>query len=105
MARLAILNTVSLCRVQSSLPSLPFVSTSYLYISEADPVVADGYQLKLIDPYNRPTLYVRRPGSDVEEVHMFHNDDPFFSEMSTFIDTVEGQNPEIPVLSSYADGE
>jgi hypothetical protein len=76
-----------------------------MYISQADIAVADGYQLKLIDPYNRPTLYVRRPGSDVEEVHKFHNDDPFFSEMSTFIDTVEGQNAEIPVLSSYADGE
>lgn len=105
MARLAILNMVLLCRGQSSLPNLPYVSTLCMYVSQADIAVADGYQLKLIDPYNRPTLYVRRPGSDVEEVHKFHNDDPFFSEMSTFIDTVEGQNAEIPVLSSYADGE
>lgn len=102
MAQLAILNMVSLCRGQSFLPSLPSVSAR---ASQADLAVADGYQLKLIDPYNRPTLYVRRPGSDVEEVHKFHNDDPFFSEMSTFIDAVEGQTVEIPVLSSYADGE
>ena len=48
--------------------------------------VCDGYQLKLIDPYNRPTLYVRRPGNDAEEIHTFHDDDAFFSEMATFID-------------------
>jgi len=105
MVRSAILNTVLLYRGQSFLQSLLSVNTQYLSDSQADFAVADGYQLKLIDPYNRPTLYVRRPGSDVEEVHMFHNDDPFFSELATFIDTVEGQGAEIPVLSSYADGE
>jgi len=67
--------------------------------------VADGYQLKLIDPYNRPTLYVRRPGSDVEEVHTFHDDDAFFSEMATFIDTASKGTADLPVLSSFADGE
>lgn len=65
--------------------------------------VADGYQLKLTDPYNRPTLYVRRPGSDVEEVHKFHDDDPFLSEMATFIDLAGKGTSDIPVLSSYAD--
>ncbi|OCF59345.1 NAD binding dehydrogenase [Kwoniella mangroviensis CBS 10435] len=66
-------------------------------------VFADGYQLKLIAPYNRPTLYVRRPGSDVEEVHHFNDDDPFLSEMSTFIDTAAKGTSDIPVLSSFAD--
>ncbi|WOO78419.1 putative protein UNK417 [Vanrija pseudolonga] len=66
-------------------------------------VFADGYQLKLTDPYNRPTLYVRRPGSDVEEVHKFHDDDPFLSEMATFIDLAGKGTSDIPVLSSYAD--
>ncbi|WWC65535.1 uncharacterized protein I303_108153 [Kwoniella dejecticola CBS 10117] len=66
-------------------------------------VFADGYQLKLIDPYNRPTLHVRRPGSDVEEVHNFNDDDPFLSEMSTFIDTAAKGTSDIPVLSSFAD--
>lgn len=34
-------------------------------------VYADGYQLRLVDPYNNPTLFVRRPGDDHEEVHRF----------------------------------
>lgn len=51
-------------------------------------VYADGYQLKLQDPYNNPTLLVRRPGDDHEEVHRFSEDDPFFSEVSNFIDCV-----------------
>lgn len=65
--------------------------------------VCDGYQLKLIDPYNRPTLYVRRPGNDADEVHHFHNDDAFLNEMETFVDLAEGKEAKIPVLSSYAD--
>ncbi|RSH82847.1 hypothetical protein EHS25_005837 [Saitozyma podzolica] len=66
-------------------------------------VFADGYQLKLVDPYNRPTLYVRRPGNDIEEVHAFHDDDPFLSEMATFIDTAATGKAKLPILSSYAD--
>lgn len=53
---------------------------------------------------NRPTLYVRRPGNDVEEIHNFTDDDAFLSEMSTFIDTASKGSSEIPVLSSFADG-
>jgi hypothetical protein len=54
---------------------------------------------------NRPTLYVRRPGNDIEEVHAFHDDDPFLSEMATFIDTAATGKAKLPILSSYADGE
>lgn len=65
-------------------------------------VYADGYQMRLCDPYNRPTLFIRRPGSDSEEVHEFHHDDPFYNEMSAFIDRSLGEaEPEI--LSSFAD--
>lgn len=64
-------------------------------------VFADGYQLKLTDPYNRPTVTVRRPGSDKEELYTFYDDDPFLSEMAVFIDAAEGENRG--VLSSYAD--
>jgi hypothetical protein len=67
--------------------------------------VADGYQLKLSDPYNHPVLYVRRPGSDSEEVHQFNDDDPFYSEMSTFIDMYDTGNSDVPILSTFADGE
>jgi len=67
--------------------------------------VCDGYQLKLIDPYNRPTLHVRRPGNDAEEVHTFHDDDAFFSEMATFIDMAGKGKSDLPVLSSFEDGE
>lgn len=69
-------------------------------------VYADGYQLKLVNPYVQPVLYVRRPGSDAEEVHNFADDDPFFSEVSVFIDNIEDieESPETAqVLSSFED--
>lgn len=63
---------------------------------------------------NRPTLYIRRPGSDAEEIHQFHDDDPFLTEMSNFTDALITESkldigkplsaaPQI--LSSYEDGE
>lgn len=72
--------------------------------ADSPPAVADGYQLKLIEPYNYPTLHIRKPGNDAEEVHQFPDDDAFFTEMSTFIDTYEGVESSLPILSSYADG-
>lgn len=35
------------------------------YSTELD-VYADGYQMRLVDPYNSPVLYLRRPGDDHE---------------------------------------
>lgn len=64
----------------------------------------NGYLLRLVYPHNWPTLYVRQPGSDAEEVLAFHGDDPFFGEMSTFVDLAKTGKAEVPVLSSYADG-
>lgn len=52
----------------------------------------------------QPILYIRRPGSDIEETHRFPDDDPFFSEISNLIDIVEDieEDPEGPtILSSY----
>ncbi|CAE6457383.1 unnamed protein product [Rhizoctonia solani] len=43
-------------------------------------VYLDGYQMRLVDPYHIPTLYIRRPGDDYEETYRFGDDDPFFSE-------------------------
>jgi hypothetical protein len=37
---------------------------------------------RLIDPYNAPVLHVRKPGSDLEEIIKFEEDDPFLSEVS-----------------------
>ncbi|EMD40242.1 hypothetical protein CERSUDRAFT_112435 [Gelatoporia subvermispora B] len=65
-------------------------------------VYADGYRLKLVDPYNAPKLYVRRPGLATEEVFSFENDDPFYTEVATIIDSIEGTGTS-PILSSYAD--
>lgn len=60
--------------------------------------------MNLID--NRPTLYVRRPGSDAEEVHTFHDDDPFYAEVEAFCSVLEGEREEEGViLSSFEDGE
>ncbi len=58
------------------------------YSTEID-VLADGYSLRLVDPYNAPALYFRRPGDDHEEVVRYQNDDPFFSEVSNLIDNIE----------------
>ncbi|GMK59488.1 hypothetical protein CspeluHIS016_0800940 [Cutaneotrichosporon spelunceum] len=65
-------------------------------------VWADGYLLRLTDPYQNPTLYVRRPGSSDEERIQYTEDDPFFSEISGFIDTVEN-GPEPNILSTFED--
>ena len=32
-------------------------------------VICDGFQMRLVDPYNAPVLYLRRPGDDIEERH------------------------------------
>jgi predicted dehydrogenase len=58
--------------------------------------------MRLTDPYQNPTLYVRRPGSDVEERHHYADDDPFFSEISAFIDAIEG-GPDPNILSTFED--
>jgi hypothetical protein len=85
-------------------------------------IIADGYRLKLVDPYNDPVLYIRRPGlvgegkSQVEdgawriadkrsyhtEVRRYPNDDPFYTEISAIVDAVETSSGE-GLLSSYED--
>lgn len=72
------------------------------YSTEID-VLADGYSLRLVDPYNAPALYFRRPGDDHEEVVRYQNDDPFFSEVSNLIDNIEKGKGAAPILSSYDD--
>ncbi|WOO85366.1 putative protein [Vanrija pseudolonga] len=66
-------------------------------------VLADGWKFKLVDPYGVPRLHVRRPGNPQEEITVFKDDDPFFSEMATFIDVIEGVLPRTAILSSYDD--
>jgi hypothetical protein len=41
-------------------------------------VYADGWQLKLIDAYNAPTLELRTPWSDNVETIFEDNDDPYY---------------------------
>ncbi|OAP59291.1 hypothetical protein AYL99_06589 [Fonsecaea erecta] len=45
-------------------------------------VAGDGFQLRLVDLYSTPTLYVRTPASEQEESFTFLNDDPFYSEFA-----------------------
>ncbi|KIJ69243.1 hypothetical protein HYDPIDRAFT_80795 [Hydnomerulius pinastri MD-312] len=80
-------------------------------------VHADGYCLKrvnlfisfysrLVNPYVQPVLYVRKPGDDHEQMYNFPDDDPFFSEVSNWIDIIEDieEDPEAAqILSSYED--
>ncbi|KAJ7774767.1 putative oxidoreductase C terminal-domain-containing protein [Mycena metata] len=69
-------------------------------------VYADGYSLKLVNPYVQPTLYIRKPGDDHEQTFRFPDDDPFFSEVSNLIDVIEDieDDPEAAqILSTYED--
>lgn len=54
----------------------------------------------------QPVLYVRRPGSDNEELYRFPDDDPFFSEVSVLIDNIEDieEDPETSTILSTFDG-
>jgi hypothetical protein len=59
---------------------------------------------RLVNPYVQPVLHIRRPGSDLEETYRFPDDDPFFSEISVFVDNIEDieEDPETAtMLSSY----
>lgn len=73
---------------------------------------------RLVNPYVQPTLYVRAPGDDYEQVYRFDNDDPFFSEVSdllytcivlqllsdqvsNLIDVIEDGPQSAEILSSY----
>ncbi|KAI0669146.1 putative oxidoreductase C terminal-domain-containing protein [Trametes maxima] len=66
-------------------------------------VYTDGYRFKLVDPYGTPKLYIRRPGITNEEIHIFTDDDPFYTELASFVDVVEGRSPQTTIASSYED--
>ncbi|TBU23246.1 putative oxidoreductase C terminal-domain-containing protein [Dichomitus squalens] len=66
-------------------------------------VYADGYHFRLVDPYSIPKLYIRRPGVAEVEAHTFTNDDPFHTELATFVGVVEGDRRNEAILSSYED--
>ena len=62
-------------------------------------------QCRLVNPYVQPVLYIRRPGSDIEEMHRFPDDDPFFSEVSSDQDSSDqmlttSKRPRSPFLST-----
>lgn len=52
-------------------------------------VYLDGWQLKVTDLYNEPTLFVRSPESDAVQRHNFTDDDPYYGEISALIDAAE----------------
>ncbi|TIB93703.1 hypothetical protein E3Q10_01275 [Wallemia mellicola] len=73
-------------------------------------VYTDGHQLRLVDPYNNPALYVRKPGSNAESHMSFANDDCFYSEISNWGDEIEkheehnqGEDLDTRILSTYED--
>ncbi|PLW44201.1 hypothetical protein PCANC_13438 [Puccinia coronata f. sp. avenae] len=80
-------------------------------------VYLDGWQMKVVDLYNEPTLFVRSPEADAEQKINFPSDDPYFSEISAWIDAsekrdsnnesaiAEDDETDIPdgILSSFRD--
>lgn len=67
-------------------------------------VIADGWHLRLVDPYGLPTLYIKKPGQKGVTVQQFSYDehDPFYEELSVFIDAVENGHAD-HILSTYED--
>lgn len=67
-------------------------------------VVADGWHLRLVDPYGLPTLHIKRPGQKGVTVQQFpyEDHDPFFEELSVFIDAIESGDTS-KILSTYED--
>jgi hypothetical protein len=73
--------------------------------------------MKVVDLYNEPTLFVRSPEADAEQKINFPSDDPYFSEISAWIDAsekrdsnnesaiAEDDETDIPdgILSSFRD--
>lgn len=66
-------------------------------------IYADGWQLKLVDAYNQPTLHLRTPESDFEEIIFEEDDDPYFGEMSAFIDAAESHHSSSAVADDEED--
>ncbi|TIB39962.1 hypothetical protein E3P86_00905 [Wallemia ichthyophaga] len=73
-------------------------------------VYTDGHQLRLVDPYNNPALYIRKPGSNAESHMSFSNDDCFYSEISNWGDEIEKHAEHVTeedldtrILSTYED--
>ncbi|GAA5978168.1 hypothetical protein JCM10908_004256 [Rhodotorula pacifica] len=88
------------------------VLQGYKYSCELD-VLCDGYQLKLIDPYNAPELRVRTPAGDDEQIYRFDRDDPYASELGAWLDECDhgktgdesavADDESYSILSSYED--
>lgn len=54
----------------------------YLFKYVLAPITARAYRIgRLIDPYGKPILKIRRPGSDAEETHTFDDEEPFYAEV------------------------
>ncbi|TPX68555.1 hypothetical protein SpCBS45565_g03101 [Spizellomyces sp. 'palustris'] len=75
-------------------------------------VHADGWFLRMVDPYNEPKLYVRSPLDDAEQLYTFPEDDPYLSQMAVLVDAVklgmqqdigEGTGRTGGILSSWED--
>ena len=79
-------------------------------------MLCDGWQLRIYEPYNsNPRLYVRQPGKVESESRgvswlsrhsvemMLGDDDCYLSEISTFVDVVEGGLPRESILSTFSD--
>ncbi|KXN93209.1 hypothetical protein AN958_00133 [Leucoagaricus sp. SymC.cos] len=70
------------------------------------PIYLSLTSIRLVNPYVQPVLYVRKPGDDHEQTTTFPDDDPFFSEISNWLDVIEDieEDPEAAqILSSYED--
>ena len=64
----------------------------------------DGWQLKVTDLYNEPTLFVRSPESDAVQRHNFTDDDPYCKLPSSSIPRVTAV-ADVVRPARLADGE
>lgn len=97
-----------LCKVTTTAANLKSLQmampSSMLMILAINPIPIYHSIFRLVNPYVAPVLYIRKPGDDNETIMRFTDDDPFFSEVSNFIDVIEDieEDPDAgQILSSY----
>jgi hypothetical protein len=68
-------------------------------------IFADGYQLRLVDLYNRPSLHVRSPEADGEQIYTYPEDDPYQTQLSAFINTIDAKGQQAGASKQEPAGE
>lgn len=67
------------------------------YANEID-VAADGYQLRLVDLYKEPRLFVRYPDDEKEVEYYYPGDDPFYNELAAICSSQDEKSNNVTTV-------